>query len=359
MAKNIYITSTQAYSGKSALCVALVRRFLQDGYKVGYMKPVSTVARVVCGDRIMDEDSHFIKHTFQLPDALEDMAPVLLHDRQVAAVLEGQPREFAARVKAAYDRIAKGRDIVVLEGGGSLREGWIVELAPPHVSDLLHAPELIVVPYDHDLQVVDDLITARVRLGKSLIGGIINSVPGHRMDFVWQKIKPFVEKHSVPILAILPKEQILLSASVTELRDGLCGEVVCAQQHVDELVENLMIGAMSVDSALTYFRRKPNKAVITGGDRPDIQLAALETSTRCLILTGNLRPSPMIIGRAEEKGVPIIMTYHDTYTVVEMLEAFFGKTRFHQEKKIERFDALLNEAMNFNTLYAALDLRQG
>lgn len=49
------------------------------------------------------------------------------------------------------------------------------------------------------------------------------------------------------------------------------------------MVEHLMIGAMDVDSALTYFRRKPNKAVITGGDRPDIQLAALETSTKCTI----------------------------------------------------------------------------
>ena len=38
----------------------------------------------------------------------------------------------------------------------------------------------------------------------------------------------------------------------------------------------MLVGAMSVESALSYFRRKPNKAVITGGDRADIQLAALE-----------------------------------------------------------------------------------
>jgi uncharacterized protein len=358
MAKNIYVTSTQAYSGKSALCVGLLRRFLRDGYKVGYMKPVSTSTRVVCGERIMDEDSHFVKYTFDLPDALEDMAPVLLHDRQVAEVLDDhKQQEYAARVKTAYARIAEGRDVVILEGGGSLREGWIVELAPPHVSELLHAPELIVVPYDHDLQVVDDLLTARVRLGESLIGGIINSVPSHRVEFVRQKIQPYVENGGVPILAVLPKEPILLSASVAELRDGLCGEVLCAHQHVDELVQNVMIGAMSVDSALTYFRRKPNKAVITGGDRSDILLAALETSTKCMILTGNIRPSPMILGRAEEKGVPIIMTYHDTYTVVEMIESFFGKTRFHQQNKVERLDALLGENLDFPSLYKALGLQ--
>jgi BioD-like phosphotransacetylase family protein len=40
-----------------------------------------------------------------------------------------------------------------------------------------------------------------------------------------------------------------------------------------------MVGAMSAENALSYFRRKAHKVVITGGDRPDIQLAALETST--------------------------------------------------------------------------------
>ena len=59
---------------------------------------------------------------------------------------------------------------------------------------------------------------------------------------------------------------------------------------------------------MTYFRRKPNKAVITGGDRADIQLAALETSTRCLILTGNLYPSPAVLNRAEELCVPVLLT---------------------------------------------------
>lgn len=356
MAKSIYVTSTQTYSGKSALCVGLLRRFQRDGYEVGYMKPVSTTPAIVGGDQMVDEDSVFIRDTFDLSDAPEDMAPVLLNDRRVMAVLRGDEHDFAERVRSAHRRIAKDKDVVVMEGGGSLREGWIVDLAPPQVSDLLDANEIVVVPYDNDLQLVDDLITARARLGESLLGGVVNNVPKHRLDFARDLAKPFVERHDVPVLAILPREKVLQAASVAELRDGLCGEVLCGHQALDELVENVMVGAMSVDSALTYFRRKLNKAVITGGDRPDIQLAALETSTRCLILTGNLRPSPMIIGRAEEAGVPIIMTYYDTFTIVEMIEKFFGKTRFHQEKKIERFEGLLNEHMDFDALYAALAL---
>ena len=150
---------------------------------------------------------------------------------------------------------------------------------------------------------------------------------------------------------------MLLSVSVAELSEGLGGEILCARQALTELVEHLVVGAMTADSALTYFRRKPNKAVITGGDRPDIQLVALETSTRCLILTGNIRPNPQILGRCEDAGVPIILTRYDTMTAIERIEQFFGKTRFHQEEKIQRFENLLVEHMDFDALYRSLGLR--
>jgi hypothetical protein len=274
----------------------------------------------------------------------------------VAAVLAGDEKNLDSLVQSAYQTIAEDKDIVVLEGGGSLREGWIVNLAPPHVADLLKAHTLVLVPYDNELQLVDDLITARARLGESLVGAVINRVPRHRIDFVQNQVKPFVERNDVPVFAVLPRQRVLLSVSVAELADRLGGEVLCSHHAVDGLVENLMVGAMSVDSALTYFRRKPNKAVITGGDRPDIQLAALETSTKCVILTGNLRPSPIILGRAEEVGVPMILVRQDTLTAVEVIERFFGKTRFHLEKKVQRFEEMLEDRFDYERLYAALGL---
>ena len=47
-------------------------------------------------------------------------------------------------------------------------------------------------------------------------------------------------------------------------------------------------------------------AVVTGADRTDIQLAALEASTQCLILTGLGDPLSQLIHRAEELEVPIL-----------------------------------------------------
>ena len=97
--------------------------------------------------------------------------------------------------------------------------------------------------------------------------------------------------------------------------------MLCAGDKLDQLAEHFSIGAMNVDAALRFFRRVPNKAVITGGDRADIQLAALQTSTRCLILTGDLYPNERILTRAEEMGVPVVLVSQDTSTVAANLRA--------------------------------------
>jgi hypothetical protein len=290
---------------------------------------------------------------------METIAPVMLTPQTVEAVLKGEEKtDFAAELQRAFTKVTKGRDVTLLEGGASLREGHIIDLPASYVADLLEAQELVVVKYTNDLQVMDDVLTARARHGDSVLGVVLNAVPRHRMPFVENVIKPALQKRGITVFATLPRERLLLSISVTELAECLNGEILCGHEYVGELVEHLMVGAMNVDSALTYFRRKPNKAVITGGDRPDIQLAALETSTKCLILTGNLRPSPIILGRAEEVGVPMILVKQDTLTTVEIIEQFFGKTRFHQEKKIQRFERMLDERFDFDTFYKESKLKK-
>jgi BioD-like phosphotransacetylase family protein len=351
----LYITSTETFSGKSAVCVGVALRLRRDGFRIGYMKPVSTGPRLA--DGLVDEDAEFVKQTFDLPDSLEDMVPVGIAPRMVEVLLRGEEStDFAGRLMAAYGRVAKDRDVVVLEGGCNLREGSLVGLPTATVADLLDARELVVVKYNDDLQVVDDALMAHDRLDSSLVGVVLNAVPRQRMPFVQEVVKPGLEERGVPVLAVLPQERLLLSASVEELAEFLSGTFLCGEERAGELVEHLMVGAMSVDAALTHFRRKPNKAVITGGDRPDIQLAAMETSTKCLILTGNLRPSPIILGRAREVGVPMILVRHDTLSAVEVIERFFGKTRFHQNKKVQRFEEMLMDRFDFERLYRALDL---
>jgi BioD-like phosphotransacetylase family protein len=119
-----------------------------------------------------------------------------------------------------------------------------------------------------------------------------------------------------------------------------------------------MVGAMTADAALSRFRKQGNKAVITGGDRSDIQSAALETSTKCLILTGNLAPSNAILARAEEIGVAVMLAPQDTLSAIEIAESYVGRSRFQQHAKIDAFRRLMEERFDFARLYQALGLNR-
>ena len=92
------------------------------------------------------------------------------------------------------------------------------------------------------------------------------------------------------------------------------------------------------------------------GDRTDIQLAALETSTTCLILTGNLRPSPLIVKQADEFGVPVLLVRPNTMETIEQIEMVFGKTRLGQPSKLDNFHALMTEHLDIERLYSAMGL---
>jgi BioD-like phosphotransacetylase family protein len=207
------------------------------------------------------------------------------------------------------------------------------------------------------LLALDPVLFYRGVLGESMLGTVINSVPLRLRESAEEVAKPYLQQEGILVYGILPEERFLMSVSVKEVADALGAEIVTRADKGSELVENLMVGAMTGDIALSYFRQKPNKAVITGGDRTDIQLAALQTSTKCLILSGNLQPQDMIKAVADEMGVSIMVSKYDTLTTIEIVEGFFGKSRFQQEKKTERFQELLADHFDFTSLYISLGLK--
>jgi uncharacterized protein len=352
---NLYVTSGETFSGKSAICVGLGVRFNDDGLKVGYIKPVN-INCPLCGGLASDEDVAFAKQVFNMPESLELIGPVALTPARFEQQLRGPETDFEPKLKESLAKIAAGRDVVVMEGGRSLREGYVAGLPPRRVVELADAKVLLVLRYDETLM-IDRALTAQEYFGSRLLGVVINEVPRAFNDNVRDVVTPYLIRHKLPVLGILPKDQLLLAPTVAELAEGLKAEILCCNEGIDELVEYMLVGAMSAEGALAYFRRKPNKAVITGGDRADIQLAALETSTRCLILTGNLYPSPAVLRRAEELGVPVLLADLDTLATIEVIEGYFGRSRFQQPQKVTRFSNLLSEHFNFKALYEGLNLK--
>ncbi|MGB9302013.1 MAG: phosphotransacetylase family protein [Anaerolineae bacterium] len=352
----MYIASTDTASGKTALCLGLGKRLQSDGFSVGYMKPISLSAHRLEGSAV-DEDAQFIKKELQLAEPISDLVPIPLDPQAVESIMRKQKwLDYPKRLLEVFGRVSKGKDVMLVEGVDRLSAGGLIRLPANEVCKLLDAKSLTVVRYTGLLS-LDAVLFYRRVLGDPMIGAVMNGVPQRLMESAEAVAKPFLQKEGILVYGVLPEDRFLMSVSVKELAEALEAEIMTRPDKGEELVQNLMVGAMSADVALSYFRQKPNKAVITGGDRSDIQLAALQTSTNCLILTGNLHPQDMIKGVAQEMGVPIMVSKYDTLTTIEIVEGFFGKSRFQQEKKTQRFQELLSEHFDFTSLYITLGLK--
>lgn len=97
-------------------------------------------------------------------------------------------------------------------------------------------------------------------------------------------------------------------------------------------------------------------AVVTGGDRSELQMAALETSTQCLILTGNVLPQPIVLNRAEDLEIPILSVDLDTLTTVEIVNRAFGQVRIQEPIKVQCIQHLMKEYFDFDRLLSLLGL---
>jgi hypothetical protein len=353
--KSLYITSVEEYSGKTAICLALGKLYQERGLNIGYLKPFSLRPWRI-GDKIADEDAAFVIDILGVNAKPWEMSPVVVTKEILRDYLTSKDKiDFMPQVIEAVKFLEKKKDLLLLEGGSSLREGYVVNLPTTKVAKELGSAILVVVKYCDDACLLDDVLSAKFRLPDSLTGVVINRVPEHAMDFVKNIAVPFLEGEGVPILGVLPNDRELAALSVGEIIKVLDAEVLTSCRNEDSLVEALMVGAMTENAAIRRFRKQKNKAVITGGDRTDIQLAAMETSTTCLILTGNLHPNNLIIKQAENMCVPILLVPGNTMETVEALDRIFGKTRLGQKEKLDKFLAYVKENIDLERLDKALE----
>ena len=357
--KSLYVTSVERYSGKTATCLALGKRFQSDGYNVGYIKPLSLQPWRTAG-KVADEDAAFVKEVLGLEAEPWELSPVVVTPDFLRDYLNGpEETDLIETVREACEKIAcSERDLLLLEGGGSLREGYVVGLPTQLVAKTFGSDALVLVKYRDEVRVLDDALAAQSRLGDMLCGIIINRVPEGALKFVTGTAVSYLERRGIAVLGVLPEVRGLAAITVAELVEVLKARVLTEHYNPEALVETLTVGAMTAEAALSRFRAQTNKAVITGGDRADIQLAALETSTTCLVLTGNLQPSPLIIKQADEFGVSVILVRANTIYTGENSQDIFGKTRLGQKEKLHQFQTLMDDHADLDRLYQRLGLVQ-
>jgi BioD-like phosphotransacetylase family protein len=360
----LLIGSCEAFGGKSAVVLGLLRQLLATAGDVHVGKPLATSVETPASpgqSGLIDDDVRFIGSILGLP--AERLLPSL-HQLDAASdtrrLLQGDAGEAAQSacqaLRLQLQSLAPGA-LVLLEAAGTLSEGLLYGLSLLQLAQGLQAPVLLVHAWS-DARSVEPLLEAKAQLGDLLTGVVLNAVAPEEVEGIRDQVCPALARLGIPVYGVLPRSPLLRSVTVEELVARLDARVLCCQDRLDLLVETLSIGAMNVNAAMEFFRRRRNMAVVTGADRTDIQLAALEASTQCLILTGVGEPLPQLINRAEELEVPLLKVEHDTLTTVEVIEHAFGHVRLHEGVKATYAIRLVDEHCDFAPLFSRLGLPQ-
>ncbi len=353
---SLFVDSLAEYSGRNTVCLCAGTRLQDAGKKVGFFKPLGVFPVHVDGV-LTDEDVVFFKESLQLDGALDDLCPVVFTRELINEVLAGKKVDsYAERIRDAYKKISRDKEITILVGIGYPRSGMLIGLSETDFIREVGGKLLLTDRLGWINRTIDRLLATKDEMGDTLTGVIFNRVDPKKTDFVENVVSPYLKSKGIDVFGVIPEDPRLGAVTIGEIVRLLKGELLCCEDKMDETVEKFSIGAMNAEAALRHFTKVHDKAVITGGDRADIMLAALDTSTKCLVLTGNLHPNDVILSRAQAAGVPVIVVPDDTLETVEKFEAMMGRLSIREKAKLDYAIKVMDRYIDFDALFSKLGI---
>jgi BioD-like phosphotransacetylase family protein len=324
MVYSIYISGT-GYSGKTALCLGLYGKFQEMGFRVGYFKPVGQGQKMVDG-KLRDLDVILMKEVMDLSEPLDELCPVVLGKRYLDQISKECP-EAKDKILKALEKVKEDKDVLLIESASRPEYLTCCGLDVPELSKVFNAKILLSVKGDDD-DVAEKAILYRDYMkwkDAELLGVVLNFVPYEQLERMRGIVSSVLERCGLEVLGVVPDHRELTNPSVSDLVDILGAEVLAGRENLENLIEGYLVGAMSPESAMSWFRRSVGGALITGGDRTDLILTALETKPSTIVLTGNIYPSARVLSAAEAKKIPVLLVPYDTYTTVTRLDLLEGR----------------------------------
>jgi BioD-like phosphotransacetylase family protein len=302
-------------SGKSLLSIGLAMNY--PG-KVGFYKPFRENTVSKDGD-LMDQDAVLLAELLGLEGG-EKLSPYMYDIFSPVGLSD---------IVSSYNELSRDKEFMIIEGSRDLANGCSHGISHLDIAEAIGAPMVLVSsPSPQSLDAVFMFKHLCSERGIDLKGVVINKSTGHRE-------REFLEKKGIAVIGEIPIMPELRTYRVYEITEKMEAKVIAGKTGMDNVVEEVIVGAMSPQVAVRYMRRAKKKAVITGGDRTEILLAALSTNTSCVIVTGGVMPVRTITSRADELGVPILLTNEDTLTAAETVDHLIARIDPKDTEKID------------------------
>lgn len=358
----LFIAATRQNEGKTTISLGLASALQRHYPRIGYIKPVGQRFVEIETQKI-DEDIILMDRVYQLRCPLVDMSPIAVDPDFTRKYLQKSNYEaLVRRIVEAFDRVAWEKEFVLCEGSGHAGVGSVFDLSNARVAKLLGA-KVVIVSQGGIGKPIDEVCVNHAlfeKEGVEVIGVILNKVLPEKLEFINEFARKGLKRQGLELLGVLPLQPILSSPTLEVIREELRAEPLNASTQYQNLVEEVVVGAMSVRHALSYFKK--GVLVITPGDREDIVLAAATTlygqahdGLAGILLTGGQRPSPSVLRVVQALPFPVLAVDQESYRVASRVHDLTVKTRPSDVTKIELIRDLIARHVDVERILRAVD----
>lgn len=357
----VFIAATRQNDGKTTASLGLLAAMQKFYPRIGYIKPVGQ-RFVEVEEQKIDEDIVLMDRVYQLNCPLVDMSPIAVEPDFTRKYLQTSNNEALVRtIQNAFDRVAWEKDFVLCEGSGHAGVGSVFDLSNAQVAKILRA-KVIIVTQGGIGKPIDEVCLNRAlfeREGVEVIGVILNKVLLDKVDYVTEFARRGLKRKGLELLGVIPHQSILCYPTMGQVREGLEAEMLNSSRQVQNLVNDVVVGAMPAQDAMRYF--KSDALLITPGDREDLILAAEVGLTTAghpklagIVLTGNLRPSQAVLKVIQTMPFPVLLARDDSYQVASKVHDLTVKTLPDDTQKIALIRDLIAKYVDVNKILKAL-----
>ena len=357
----VFIAATRQNDGKTTLSLGLLAALQKLYPRLGYIKPVGQ-RFIEIEEQKIDEDTVLMDRVFRLNCPLVDMSPIAVEPDFTRKYLQQSNRDaLVKKIEKAFDRVAWEKDIVLCEGSGHAGVGSVFDLSNAQVASILDA-KVVIVTRGGIGKPIDEVALNQAlfeKEGVEIIGVILNKVIPDRIDFVTEFARRGLKRKGLELLGVIPHEGILSRPTLYQIRDELNAKLLNPSGQLHNLVQDVVVGAMSVPNTIGFFR--PGVLLITPGDRGDLILAAsAEVAGQAppplagIVLTGDLRPTEMVMKAIQGMPFPVLLATEDSYEVASKVHDLIVKTRPDDTQKIAIIRDLVAEHVDIEKILDAL-----
>lgn len=358
MSNNLYITATEAKSGKSVISLGVMEMLVRKIDKVGFFRPIINVGPK---SNKKDSDIELITSHFKLDIPYE--ATFGYTSKEASKLMStGREEQLVEGIIRKYDKLKEQYDFVLCEGTDFASSTAAFEFdINGEISKNLGSPVLLVANL-YKKNIRDTIRSIELALesleekGCYTIATIINRTVGKDNERIIGALRQKgLEKNQ--LIYAIPDEEILGKPTIDEIVDFTEAEVLYGKEQLNRHVHNFTIAAMQLHNFLP--RIDHGSLVITPGDRSDVIVACLAAtaSNRSadisgLCLTGGIKPEEPIweLIKGFPNVLPILSVKENTFPAAMMVSKMHSKISPNDIKKISRAMAVFEQNVDIDKL---------